>query len=1052
MVNQPSPKLSLSALAIRRHIGTFMVTLALVVVGIFFLFRLQVDLLPAINYPRIGLRLDAPGVSPEVAVEEITKPLEEALSATEGVELVFSETREGGVRVDLFFETGGNIDRALNDATATLNRVRDRLPDLVEQPRLFKFDPSQLPVYEFAIESPSLPDVDLKVFAEEELSRELSLIAGVASANVSGGVNEEIRVTVDPKRLQALGISLRDILDTLEQRNQDFSGGRLRAEKGEPLTRTVGRFRTVQEIVNLPIQVNSNNQNLSVNPRIYLRDVAAVIDGTEDQRVFVSLNGKEALKISIQKQPDANSIAVVNGVKNKLNLLKKSGLIPPDMLLVTTLDESVFIQNSLKNVAISGMIGTGLAAITVFLFLGCWRQTIIIVLAIPLATLTAIVLMKLWGLSLNIFSLGGLALGVGIVVDNSIVMLENISANAQKKSISGADNSQENAIISSQQVESALMASTTTNLVSVVPFLLLGGVFSFLFSELILTISFAIAASLLLALTVIPTLASRMKTGSKSNNLANWWLLKHCRKALEKLTSIYSWLLRKNVLKWRFIVIVLTVTLLTFSSWSMLPEIKQEIIPQINTGQANLWAQFPPGTTLEDNRKVMEAVDEIIMQQPETEYVFTTTGGFLFDGNTSANLLRSSSTITLKQGTDVQAFVEKINQQLEQLNLVDIRLRISPGRVRGIIIRNSPIFGADLDIVLQGNDNKLLQKTGGELLQILDQKVTSARFRPDADPLQPEIQIIPDWERLSTLRLNNQEVGETIETAILGSTPTELQRGERLIDIRVQLGENEHKSIPQLETVPLFIDNNETILVKDIATIKPSQAPGEIQRINQRNVFIISGNLRENASLSDVLSELELALQEIELPEGITFLPNTSEAANKQLINSLKTIGGLAAFLVFVVMAVQYNSLIDPLVIMFTVPLALAGGIFGLYITETAMSATVLVGAILLIGIVVNNGIIMVELANQLKAEYKFSYRTAILKAAPQRLRPILMTTVTTVLGLFPLALGMGQGSEFLQPLGIVVFSGLSFATLLTLFIIPCFYVIIHELFSENLS
>ena len=430
MQDQPAshPK-SIGAIAIHRHIGTLMLTIALVVVGVFFLFRLQVDLLPSITYPRIGLRVDAPGVSPEVAVEEITKPLEQALSATEGAVQVFSETREGRVRIDLFFEPGGNIDRALNDATATLNRNRDRLPDLIEEPRLFKFDPSQLPVYEFALKSPSLEDLELRIFADDELSRELTVVPGVASVDISGGVTEEVRINADLKRLQALGVGLNDVLNALAQRNQDLAGGRLRGEAGEPLTRTVGRFRDAQEIGNLSLEVSrGNNQDPNLaRRRIYLRDVAEVIDGTAEQRVFVSLNGELAVKVSVYKQPDANTIAVIDGVKKRLAFLRQSGTIPEDMTLVTTRDESVLIRNSIANVASAGAIGTILAAIAVFLFLGSVRQTLIIVLAIPLATLAAIILMKLFGLSINVFSLGGLALGVGIVVDNSIVMLENIA-------------------------------------------------------------------------------------------------------------------------------------------------------------------------------------------------------------------------------------------------------------------------------------------------------------------------------------------------------------------------------------------------------------------------------------------------------------------------------------------------------------------------------------------------------------------------------------------------------------------------------------------------
>ncbi|MBE9152547.1 efflux RND transporter permease subunit, partial [Coleofasciculus sp. LEGE 07092] len=425
---------SISATAIRRHIGTLVLTVAVIVLGIFFILQIQVDLLPSITYPRIGLRLNAPGVSPEVAVEEITKPLEQALTATEGVVQVFSQTREGRISLDLFFKPGGDIDQALNDATASYNRAQSNLPDIIEQPRLFKFDPSQLPVYEVALKSSSLQDVDLRVFADEELSRELGVVPGVASVDVAGGVPEEIRILIDPNRLQALGIGLTDVLDELDERNQDVAGGRIRGEESELLTRTVARFQDAEEIRNLSFEVpaipgvGNEESSPTLTRRVYLRDFADVIDGTEEQRVFVFLNGEPAVKASIQKQPDANTIEVVDGVKKRIEELRQSGLIPEDMELVATLDESIFIRNSIANVTSSGLIGATLAAIAVLLFLGSLRQTLIIVIAIPLATLTAVILMQLWGLSLNVFSLGGLALGVGIVVDNAIVMLETIAA------------------------------------------------------------------------------------------------------------------------------------------------------------------------------------------------------------------------------------------------------------------------------------------------------------------------------------------------------------------------------------------------------------------------------------------------------------------------------------------------------------------------------------------------------------------------------------------------------------------------------------------------
>ncbi|RUT01302.1 cation transporter [Dulcicalothrix desertica PCC 7102] len=1046
---------SISAISIRQHIGTLMLTLAVIVMGVFFILKLPVDLLPSITYPRIGVNITAPGISPEVAIDEVTRPLEEAFSATEGVVQVFSQTREGQINLNLFFQPGGNIDQALNDATAAFNRARNRLPDTIEEPRIFKIDPSQLPVYEFALTSPSLEPVQLRVFAEEELARELGVVAGVAGVDVSGGVQEEVNVNIDLDRLQALGVGLTDVLDELRNRNQDISGGRIFGQNSEPLTRTVGRFQSADEIRNLSFEVSSPSSTATPTPnrRVYLRDFAAVIDGTENQRVFALLNKQPAVKISVQKQPDANTINVVDGVKKRLNELKQSGLIPEEMTLTATLDESKFISNSISNVTSSGLIGAGLAALAVLLFLGSLRQTFIIVFAIPLATLAAIIFMGLFGLSINVFSLGGLALGVGIVVDNSIVMLENIAEGAgvtPGKDSKTRLNQQEmihQAQKSSSEVESALIASTSTNLVAVLPFLLIGGFISLLFNELILTISFSVAASILIAVTVVPMLTSRMLAWRLSSGIGKFWFLREFNRRFEGATRGYGGFLNQ-VLRYRLLAVGLAIVLFGGGSLWMAPQIPQEILPRINTGQATLFAQFPPGTPLETNRKVMRAVDDIVTKQPETEYAFSTVGGFLFGSNTNENPLRSSSTITLKPGTDVEAYVEKVNKQFNKLNLAGIRLRLAPGQVRGLILNNSPIRGADIDVILQGNDENSLQQAGRQVLSALEDKVQAARFRPDADARQPEIQIRPDWERVAALGLTTTDIGNTIQTAIEGSIPTQLQRGNRLVDVRVQLDEESIRNSSQLERIPLFIDSSRQVRLSDVAQIVEGQAPGEIQRINQRQVFLIAGNLSEGASLGDAITQVNQVFSNLKLPQGVTVLPSAAVESNRQLQGSLGLLGGLAAFLVFVVMAVQYNSLIDPLVIMFTIPLALAGGIFGLYITKTAIGATVIVGAVLLVGIVVNNAIIMVELANQLGEQKGINRRTAILEAAPQRLRPVLMTTITTVLGMFPLALGIGEGSEFLQPLGVVVFSGLSLATVLTLFIIPCFYVMLHDFFD----
>ncbi|GAB4306239.1 MAG: efflux RND transporter permease subunit [Geminocystis sp.] len=1032
-----------------------MLTLAVMVVGIFFITTIQVDLLPSITYPRIGVRVETEGIAPEIAVEEITRPLEETFSAVEGVELVSSQTRENRVSINLFFRVGGNVDQALNDTTAALNRATNRLPENIDTPRVFKYEPSQLPIYEFALTSDTRDILPLRVFAEEELARELTVVPGVASVDVSGGVNEEIGVRLDLDRLQALGIGLQDVLDEIEEANQDITGGRLIGEENEPLTRVIGKFKSVEDFENISFAVpNSNN-------RVYLTEFADIIDGAQEQRIFVSLNGTPAVKISVQKQPEANTIEVVEDVKAKIEELRNGNVIPEDIVILPTLDESIFIRNSINNVITSGLIGTALAAIAVLLFLGSLRQTLIIVISIPLATLAAVIMMKMFGLTLNIFSLGGLALGVGIVVDNSIVMLETIIEGTEKLihdpivEEKGIYRRQilNQSVKSASEVESALVASTSTNLVAVLPFLMIGGFISLLFNELVLTISFAVAASIVVALTVVPMLTSRLLAIQFSSQIRRFFVISWFNKAFSAANNGYTATL-SFLLKIRWLIVLTIFLSFGLTSWSLAQQLPQEILPSINTGQVNLFAQFPPGTTLPTNRKVMGLVDEIVLKQPETEYVFTTSGGFLFSSSTSENVLRGSSNITLKPNTDIDKYISNLNQKLQELNLVDIRLRVSAGSVRGLILNNSPVR-ADIDVILQGNDQQILEEAGRKVIEILDQQAKLSNFRPDADPTQPEIVIEPDLLRLANYNLNISDITDSLQTTVSGLVVSQLQKDNRLIDIRVRLNPELVQNADSLLEVPLFTDDNSLIRLGDVATIRKGEAPSEIQRINQRQVYIIQGSLAENASLGPALAEVKKIVDEIELPQGVRILPSIAATSNDQLQSTLPILGGLAAFLVFVVMAVQYNSLVDPLVIMFTLPLALSGGIIGLYVTQTPIGATVIVGAVLLVGIVVNNAIVMVELANQIyqsqleNPDIKIPSRyTAMLQAASQRLRPILMTTITTVLGMFPLALGAGEGGEFLQPLGIVVFSGLSLATLLTLFLIPCLYLLLHQPFS----
>ncbi|MEO1182324.1 MAG: efflux RND transporter permease subunit, partial [Cyanobacteria bacterium J06636_28] len=454
----------------------------------------------------------------------------------------------------------------------------------------------------------------------------------------------------------------------------------------------------------------------------------------------------------------------------------------------------------------------------------------------------------IFGLSLNVFSLGGLALGVGIVVDNAIVMLENIT-----EGVSGSSRPViRQAEASSQELESALVASTTTNLVAVLPFLLMGGFISLLFSELVVTISLAVAASLMVALTVVPTLAARLLVVKTSSGIGKLWPIRWFGRRLQALTLSYGstlgWVLQRRV-------VIIAAAMLMFGggSWAMFQHIPQEILPSISNGQARVWVNLPPGTTLDENRRVMTAVDQMLIAQPETDYVFSTSGGFLFGNISIDNALRGSSTLTLKPGTDVEAFTERMNQSLRELNLVNTRMRVSPGSVRGLILSNSPVR-SDVDIVLQSSDLARLDQAGEQVLDALAEQATLASYLPDADPPQPEIQIRPDWERAADVGISAEEIGQTVETILSGAVPTQLQRGDRLVDVRVQTPDSLVQNPAQLTQLPLL---GSQVRLGDVARIENGQSPGEIQRIDQRQVFIIEGRLAEEASLGEALDEVE---------------------------------------------------------------------------------------------------------------------------------------------------------------------------------------------------
>ncbi|MEP0773827.1 MAG: efflux RND transporter permease subunit, partial [Acidobacteriota bacterium] len=580
--------------AIRRPVGTTIIACAICIVGVSMVGRLAVDLLPKIVYPQIRASVTNPGVDPEVMEQTVAKVLEPRLATTENATLITSQSGEGRTGVEVHFSYGTNVDFALRDASTKLDQARAALPDEADPPVIFKFDPSQIPVLQFAVSSATRDEVWLKRWCEDQLAKQLLTVPGVASVDVSGGLDREIQVIVDPERLRSYGLTVSELLARVREENQDISGGRVQSPVREVLSKTKGKFRSPEDIRRVRVPLPRGGE-------VALTDIATVLDTNRDDRVFVRLNGRPAVQVSISKQPDANTVRVVDGANAVLARLAREGFFPPDVVSEVIEDQAFYVRAAVSGVGQAALVGGSLAMLVVFLFLRSLRRTLVIGTAIPIAILGCIALMGVSGMTLNIMTLGALALGIGMLIDNSIVMLENIDRHqrARKDPVEAAHEG-------AGEVASAVTASTVTNLAAVVPFLLISGLAALLFKELLLTISFAIVTSLVVALTLVPMLSAQL---FKLKGREGW---AERAKVLQLVPAAVTWLegVYRRQLPWvlRFRAVVLGVAALAFGAalW-VASGLGNEFLPQIDDGRIRVWIRMPPETPVETTDRAARA-------------------------------------------------------------------------------------------------------------------------------------------------------------------------------------------------------------------------------------------------------------------------------------------------------------------------------------------------------------------------------------------------------------------------------------------------------------
>ncbi len=1022
----------LAGWSIRHPIGVVMLSLAVVVLGVFAASRLGIDLLPHIVYPEIGVRVTDPGVPAVIMEDQVTRPLEEALAATEDAIALQSQSTEGRSSVDLSFAYGTDVDQALRDASSRLDRAKRLLPTTVEPATIFKRDPSQIPVVELVIASPLRDPVALRTWVDDVFARWFINLPGVAATEVGGGLVREIHILPDQQRLAGLGLTVEDLARAVAAANRDTPGGRLRAEGTDLVGRTSGRFAGVAELADLPLDLPGLPGEA---PVLRLGEVAEVIDTHEDERLRVRVNGTAGIKLSVQKQPQANTVEVVDGVLARLAWLRDQGLVPADVTVVTVDEQARYVRQALANARDAVVSGAVLAMLVVYLFLGSVTRTLVIGSVIPIAVMVTFVLMDAGGLTLNIMSLGGLALGVGLLVDNTIVMLENVVRHQSAGEPAG-----EAPLAAAREVQGALVASTSTNLAAVLPFLFVGGLVGLLFRELIFTISAATLASLVVALTLVPALTARSAPSAPGR------LRRGVDRAVDALGSGYARLvaltLRVPWLPPLVLGAVLAATLPTFLTG------KQVFFPDMDEGRISVSVVADPGIPLDEMDSRVGRLEALLLAQPEVVNVYAQVGGNVFGRSQFESPNRATLSVYLvpadRRTVSTDGWIQRMQREVAALKLAGTTVRMTSQGIRGIRYSRGD---ESLSVRVRGPDLEVLARLGEEAVERIRDLPGLRNVQHSLEEVRQELSVRVDRERAAALGLTVEEVGRAVQIALEGRVISDFLDGDRRFDVRLRLPPLEFSSAAALEGLLLYPPAGERapVYLGDVARVELAPAPVTIRRDQQQRIVEVSASPTGERTLGEVSAEVWARLADMPLPEGYSLYDGGTLKALQESQGQGRAMLGLAIFLVLVVMAVQYESLRNPLVVLVSVPFAAIGVALAIRALDLPLSMPVWLGLIMLAGIVVNNAIVLVEYVEQARARGA-ARDEAIVEAARLRLRPILMTTLTTVVGMLPLALGVGQGSEMLRPLALTIVWGLAFSTLVTLILIPAVYRLAHPI------
>jgi hydrophobic/amphiphilic exporter-1 (mainly G- bacteria), HAE1 family len=1035
--------MKLSRLAVNKAVAFSMTFLIIIGFGIFSFTQLRTALFPDIKFPVVVVLTQYTGVAPEDMETLVSRPIEEAVGSVENVTRISSRSSLGNSAVVIEFDWGTDMDMAEFNVRKNLDFVRGFLPDDADEPITFTFDPSLQPIMILGLTSGELSQTELRRISEERIEPRLERIAGVATANTVGGVNRQILIDIDPHALQAKGLSVSDIIAAIRMENVQFPGGFVTQDDREFTIRTLGMYQTVEQIRNTVIAY------LNGTP-VYLRHVADVRDWFEEPRGIVRTDRDLAVLLFVQKQSDANTVRTANNVLRELSTIENA--VGDDIRIVTLFDQSEFINQSVSNLRNTAGLAFLLTGLVLLFFTHNIRSSIIVAVAVPVSVITTFAVMYLADLTLNIISLAGLALAIGLLVDNSIVVLENIYRLREE----GTDRRQA-AIDGSSQVARAITGSTMTTLAVFVPILFVPGIAGILFNDMVITICFSLIVSLFVALTLIPLLSSRYlrmtsasvdllksKLGAseeitKPNNLSD-----RIANLLTRITNTHE-----RSLRWAIDHKKLTlggVTLLFLVSLVLYAVIGTEFIPQTDQSYIRLEVEMPRGTALDVTEQVTDRIEREIIE--EVHELRTMTANI---GNPGTFMAAFSG-----MGSNFAEFhigLIPISQRSRSQFEIQDAIRARLDRIAGIEYRfdsgGMDFSEGDVQIKIFGYDLNELRRLAEEVESRVERIDGVVDIHSDTEGGQPELVVDIDRDRAAMFGLKTSMISDVVYSSIQGSIASRyLDRGDEY-DILVRLPAEYRRRTDILENLLVRSPMGFHVPLKATADIREEESPFTILREDQQRMASVALSV-SGRDLGGVISDVSRELAAFDFPPDTRYEVGGVAEDMQESFMYLGLALLIALVVVYMVMAGVFESLVHPFVIIFTVPLAIVGVAWALFITGTIISVTALIGMVMLTGIVVNNGIVMVDFMNKLR-EQGVEMREAVVTAAKIRLRPVLMTGLTTVLAMFPLALGIGEGGETWAPMARAVMGGLFVSTAFTVIIIPILYIII-ESYTDRLK